>query len=69
MHGGARPNSGRKTINIDEGRAFKLYEQGITKKEIANRFGVSYKSLLTIFRKADKVVKRGSYNWKNKENK
>ena len=54
MKGGARQGSGRKPINIDESRAFSLFDQGICKKEIASRFGVPYKSLLTIFRKAGK---------------
>ena len=54
MKGGARAGSGRKPIQIDERRAFSLYEQGFSKLEIANRFGVPYKSLLTIFRKAGK---------------
>lgn len=52
MKGGARVGSGRKLPTIDERRAFSLYEQGFTKLEIANRFGVLYKSMLTIFRKA-----------------
>ena len=52
MKGGARVGSGRKLPIIDERRAFSLYEQGFTKLEIANRFNVPYKSMLTIFRKA-----------------
>ena len=52
MQGGARKNSGRKPIQIDERRAFSLYDQGLSKKEIAIRFGVNYNSLRTIFRKA-----------------
>ena len=54
MTGGARAGSGRKPIQIDERRAFSLYEQGFSKLEISKRFGVAYKSLLTIFRKAGK---------------
>jgi len=54
MHGGARKGSGRKPIQIDERRAFSLYEQGFSKLDIANRFGVNYNSLRTIFRKAGK---------------
>jgi DNA-directed RNA polymerase specialized sigma24 family protein len=60
MKGGARQGSGRKPINIDERRAFTLYEQGFTKLEIAKRFGVPYNSLRTIFRKAGKFMKRKS---------
>ena len=59
MKGGARPGSGRKPIQIDERRAFSLYEQGFSKLDIANRFGVPYKSLLTIFRKAGKFKPLG----------
>lgn len=54
-HGGARTNSGRKLPAIDERRAFSLYAQGISKKEIADRFGIAYKSMLTIFKKAGKL--------------
>ena len=54
MKGGARAGAGRKPIQIDERRAFSLYEQGFSKLEIANRFGVNYNSLRTILRKAGK---------------
>ena len=54
MKGGARQGSGRKPIQIDERRAFSLFDQGFSKKEIAVRFGVNYNSLRTIFRKAGK---------------
>lgn len=56
-HGGRRANSGRKLPAVDERRAFSLYEQGFSKLEIANRFGIPYKSMLTIFRKAGKYIK------------
>ena len=59
MKGGARPGSGRKLPNIDERRAFYLHEQGMPKKQIAEKFGVPYKSMLTIFRKAGRTPKRG----------
>ena len=58
MQGGSRKGSGRKPIQIDERRAFTLFDQGVSKLEIANRFGVNYNSLRTIFRKAGKLVKR-----------
>jgi hypothetical protein len=58
--GGARPNAGKKLPNIDERRAFALYADGMTKKHIANLFGVPYKSMLTIFRKAGKYVKQST---------
>jgi hypothetical protein len=56
MKGGSRKNSGRKPIEIDERRAFSLQDQGFSKLEIAKRFGVPYKSLLTIFRKAGRFT-------------
>ena len=40
-HGGKRKNAGRPRINISIARVLKLFEQGITKKEIAKRFEVS----------------------------
>jgi hypothetical protein len=57
-HGGARVNSGRKLPAIDERRAFNLYAQGVPKREIADRFGVPYKSILTFFKKAGKLQRR-----------
>ena len=54
MKGGTRVGSGRKLPTIDERRAFSLFDQGFSKLEIANRFGVNYNSLRTIFRKAGK---------------
>jgi len=56
MQGGSRKNSGRKPIEIDERRAFHLHDQGLSKKEIAARFGVNYNSLRTIFRKAGSLT-------------
>ena len=52
--GGGYRGGGRKPIQIDESRAFSLHDQGFSKRVIADRFGVPYKSLLTIFRKAGK---------------
>ena len=65
MRGGYR-GGGRKSIQIDERRAFSLHDQGFSKRVIAERFGVPYKSLLTIFRKAGRLIVRGKYNWKDK---
>jgi len=53
--GGARPNAGRKLPQFDERRALSLYAEGVTKKEIADRFDVPYKSMLTFFKKAGKL--------------
>lgn len=54
MRGGKREGSGRKPIQIDERRALSLLSQGFTKKTIAERFGVPYCSIKTIFRKLGK---------------
>jgi hypothetical protein len=61
MKGGVRKGSGRKPILIDERRAFSLHDQGFSKKVIAERFGVPYKGLLTIFRKAGRLKNRSTH--------
>jgi hypothetical protein len=53
--GGARPNAGKKLPQFDERRALAMYAEGVTKKEIADRFDVPYKSMLTFFKKAGKL--------------
>ena len=53
--GGARPGSGRKPTPISESRAITLWSQGITKKEIAKRFGVDYEVIRYFFRKKFKT--------------
>jgi hypothetical protein len=64
--GGARPGSGRKLPQIDERRAMKLLKEGLTKKEIAARFEVPYKSMLTFFKKKGAKNLRGPYSWTGK---
>ena len=49
--GGARPGSGRKPTLISESRAITLWSQGVTKKEIAKRFGVDYGVIRYFFKK------------------
>ena len=49
--GGARPGSGRKPTPINESRAITLWSQGVTKKEIAKRFGVDYDVIRYFFKK------------------
>lgn len=66
MMGGARPNSGRKLPKIDERRALKLLNDGMSKKEIAEKFGVPYKSMLTFFKKVGAQKSRGPYAWTGK---
>ena len=40
-HGGKRKGAGRPRANISVSRVLKLFNQGITKKEIAEKFEVS----------------------------
>jgi hypothetical protein len=64
--GGARMNSGRKLPKIDERRALTLLDQRLTKKEIAKRFDIPYKSMLTYFKKLGAQDSRGPYEWSGK---
>lgn len=54
MKGGARPGSGRKPTLIDERRTLVLHEQGVSMREIAERFGVSLQAIKYFFRKRRK---------------
>jgi DNA-binding CsgD family transcriptional regulator len=56
--GGARPGAGRKPTQISESRALTLWKDGISKKEIAKRFGIDYEVILYFFRK-HKIFNRG----------
>ena len=58
--GGARPNAGRKLPPFDERRAMSMLSEGLTKKEIADRFDVPYKSMLTFFRKMGAIASKGN---------
>ncbi len=49
--GGARPGSGRKPTPISEPRAITLWNEGVSKKEIAKRFGVDYQVIRYFFKK------------------
>jgi len=49
--GGARPGSGRKPTLISESRAMTLWNEGVSKKDIAKRFGVDYEVILYFFKK------------------
>lgn len=66
MKGGYRPNSGRKLPDINGRRAMLLLSEGMTKKEIAERFSVPYKSMLTFFKKMGAKDARGHYVWSGK---
>ena len=54
MKGGARPGSGRKPTLIDDRRAISLYKQGVSMREIAERFGVNLEVIRYFFRKLRK---------------
>jgi len=54
MKGGARPGSGRKPTLIDERRTLVLHSQGVSMREIAERFGVDYEVIKYFFRKRRK---------------
>ena len=51
VKGGARPGSGRKPTLIDERRALSLYKQGVSMREIAERFGVDIQVIKYFFKK------------------
>ena len=53
--GGARPGSGRKPTPISEYRAIALWNEGVSKKDIAKRFGVDYEVIKYFFRKKFKT--------------
>lgn len=66
MMGGARLGSGRKLPNIDMRRAMAMLNEGLTKKEIANRFDIPYRSMLTLFKNVGAQDSRGPYEWTGK---
>jgi len=66
MKGGARLNAGRKLPQVDMKRAMSLWSEGLTKKEIADRFDVPYKTMLTLFKKMGAQDSRGPYDWSGK---
>ena len=49
--GGARPGSGSKPTPISESMAITLWNEGVSKKEIAKRFGVDYQVMRYFFKK------------------
>jgi transposase len=55
MKGGARPGSGRKPTLIDERRTLVLHEQGVSMREIAERFSVSIQVIKYFFKKRRKA--------------
>jgi hypothetical protein len=55
MKGGARPGSGRKPTLIDERRTLVLHSQGVSMREIAERFGVNIQVIKYFFKKRRKA--------------
>jgi len=56
MKGGARPGSGRKPTLIDERRALSLRKQGVSMREIAERFGVNVQVIIYFFKKQRRLA-------------
>ena len=56
VKGGARPGSGRKPTLIDERRALSLHRQGVSMREIAERFGVSIQVIKYFFKKQRRLA-------------
>jgi len=50
-HGGKRKGAGRPRANISVSRVLKLFDQGITKKEIAKKFEVSHMTISRIIKR------------------
>jgi len=55
MKGGARPGSGRKPTMIDERRTLVLHSQGVSMREIAERFNVGLQVIKYFFKKQRKA--------------
>ena len=60
MKGGARQGSGRKPTLIDERRTLVLHEQGVSMREIAERFNVSLQVIKYFFKKRRKNLGKES---------
>ena len=60
MKGGARPGSGRKPTLIDGPRALSLHKQGVSMREIAERFNVSIQVIKYFFKKRRKNLGKES---------
>ena len=54
-HGGKRKGAGRPRANVSISRVLKLFDQGITKKDIAEKFGVSDMTIGRIIKRRDDV--------------
>jgi DNA invertase Pin-like site-specific DNA recombinase len=50
-HGGKRINAGRPRVNISINRVLKLFDQGLTHREIAKIFEVSHMTISRIIKR------------------
>lgn len=64
--GGARANAGRKLPAFNERKAIEMFNEGSSKREIAEVLNVPYKSMLTFFKNLGAIQKRGPYAWTGK---
>jgi DNA-directed RNA polymerase specialized sigma subunit len=54
-HGGKRKGAGRPRVNISISRVYKLFDEGLTQKEIAEKFEVSHMTI-------NRIIKRRKSN-------
>ena len=50
-HGGKRKGAGRPRANISVSRVLKLFSDGVTKKDIAEKFEVSHTTISRIIKR------------------
>ena len=50
-HGGKRKSAGRPRVNISISRVLKLFSEGVTKKDIAEKFEVSHTTISRIIKR------------------
>jgi transposase len=50
-HGGKRKGAGRPRANVSVSRVLKLFSEGVTKKDIAEKFGVSEVTISRIIKR------------------
>jgi DNA invertase Pin-like site-specific DNA recombinase len=50
-HGGKRKGAGRPRANVSISRVLKLFSEGVTKKDIAEKFKVSHMTISRIIKR------------------